>query len=1262
MRVIIVLALLLPSILQAQIPRIKNKKYQGLLWEITGNGLKKPSYLFGTMHVSNKVAFHLADSFYLGIRSADVVALETNPETWQDDMDKYNNALLAAEKTAPSDRESSLSDYLRMSTLRFYKYDKKIEAALQSSPSTINSLLYRSYSNSASDFEEDTYLDLYIYQCGKRWGKKVAGVEDYDESMLLMAEAYRDAYNDKTRKQPAYDREGGFTSDRLQESYRTGNLDWLDSINRYNSTSAAFDEKFLYKRNEIQANSIDSIIRKGFTLFVGVGAAHLPGDRGVIEMLRAKGYKLRAVHMGTRDSEHKGQVEKLRVPVQFKTWHSKDGQFQVDIPGNLFEVGEEAGMQQQQYADMANGSYYMVTRIMTNAWLWNHSASRVLHIVDSLLYENIPGKILSKKEITVNGYNGYDIVNRTRRGDVQRYQIISTPFELMIFKLSGTGDYVTNGDEADRFFGSIRLKNDYAENWLNYSPPYGGFSISLPHKPYTGNDGSWIFDAVDVKNNTQYRVIRTDINNHFFAGQDTFDLGLMEESFAASEFIEKRISRKNMLMQGYPALDAVYKDKAGKILRARYIIQGAHYYTLVARSVKAIPATDKFFQSFRITGFQYSPSVKRADTAMYYTANSPFFPEMDSGVARMPIIKLREVEQEKEIDREGEISRSRILANDSTGEKIYISFKKSDPYISPEKISEEYSEGPGMGFDSVWIVRKRQRHNDAAGFDVQEWQVSDTGSSRVLWFKRWTKGDVRYDISAQIDSLTPASSFLRDFFQSFTPADSMGRTARDADKIALLLKHFSSGDSIARRRAIRGIDNLELDSSHLTAWKNALQSLNWKEKEYLKVKNSFIGKIADIKSHEASDLLVELFHAAGDTLELQNTALETLLRQRTRYSYRQFREILSNEPPIIESSSEQRYFDISLYSAIGAFKRSPGAYASSQNDSFFDELTDSLELTKEIVPDLLPLLNLHEYKKPVMELLTEMIDSNFLRPSDYEAYFNKFLMEARMEYRKQVASVRQRSMEKARKEEEGDGPYTLPYYNDPDNYNSGNIPEYLKLLIPFWNEKQAVPAFINQMLRDGETPLKFEIASILLERNKAVPDSLLDTLARDDKFRYRLYRLLRENKQEKRFPAKYFNHQDLARSQLMMHARYTNVDSIVYLDRLPATEKNKKGFVYFFKYTEEKTSNLWKIATVGLIPTNPKEYEWAESGTDLELMRMFSDSAWPLFGGSDWTELGDTRLLEDEPVRAQLEKQLRKLNVGMRRSGLRFYSDSYSEY
>jgi uncharacterized protein YbaP (TraB family) len=551
-RTVIILLTFLPYFLLAQ-PPVKKKKYPSLLWEISGNGMKKSSYLFGTMHVSSKMAFHLADSFYIGLRNADMVALETNPESWQEDMSKYDLENKDFDNYDFGYRYngylSSPDDYFSISTLRFYRYDKKIERSLYSNPSTINNLLYRSYGNESSDFEEDTYLDMYIYQCGKKWGKKVAGVEKYGESMKLMAEAYRDAAKDKNKKERSFDSEEGYSAGNLQEAYRTGNLDWLDSINRYNSFSSAFDEKFLYRRNEIQASSIDSILKTNQSLFVGVGAAHLPGQRGVIEMLRDKGYTVRPVKMGERDSQHKNLVEKIRVPVVFSTQSVADAMYKVDIPGKFYKFGDEASLDQRQYADMANGSYYMVTRIMTNAWMWGHSQEKVHRVIDSLLYENVPGKIISKTTITKNGYSGIDVTNRTRRGDIQRYNIFITPFEIFIFKMSGTGEYVRMGDEAKKFFGSIQLAPpgpasvtantiQPVTNWKKYSPPYGGFTVSLPHEPYVGNDGSWIYDAEDRTSHTQFRVIRTDIHNYRFAEEDSFDLGLMEESFGSSEFID----------------------------------------------------------------------------------------------------------------------------------------------------------------------------------------------------------------------------------------------------------------------------------------------------------------------------------------------------------------------------------------------------------------------------------------------------------------------------------------------------------------------------------------------------------------------------------------------------------------------------------------------------------------------------------------------------------------------------------------------------
>src|SRR5690349_24386730 len=93
MRSLIAVCFLLISLVsfsqKTKVP-VPPKNYPSLLWEITGKGLNKPSYLFGTMHVSSKMVFHLSDSFYLGIKSADVVALETDMGAWQDDFSRYD--------------------------------------------------------------------------------------------------------------------------------------------------------------------------------------------------------------------------------------------------------------------------------------------------------------------------------------------------------------------------------------------------------------------------------------------------------------------------------------------------------------------------------------------------------------------------------------------------------------------------------------------------------------------------------------------------------------------------------------------------------------------------------------------------------------------------------------------------------------------------------------------------------------------------------------------------------------------------------------------------------------------------------------------------------------------------------------------------------------------------------------------------------------------------------------------------------------------
>src|ERR1700759_4499587 len=204
----------------------KPQKYPSLFWEISGNGLKKPSYLFGTMHVSNKMAFHLSDSFYNAIQSTDMVALELNPENWQKDMVKMD----AAQKELENFYKDNTTQYINESSFKIDDYYDRLKAALTADPQQINSLLYRTFSMQ-QDYEENTYLDLYIYQTGRKFGKLAGGVEDYYQTQKILFEAYAAMAKERMKKTSDGNRDAGYDIDKkIQEAYRRGDLDLLDSL------------------------------------------------------------------------------------------------------------------------------------------------------------------------------------------------------------------------------------------------------------------------------------------------------------------------------------------------------------------------------------------------------------------------------------------------------------------------------------------------------------------------------------------------------------------------------------------------------------------------------------------------------------------------------------------------------------------------------------------------------------------------------------------------------------------------------------------------------------------------------------------------------------------------------------------------------------------------------------------------------------------------------------------------------------------------
>jgi hypothetical protein len=197
------------------------------------------------------------------------------------------------------------------------------------------------------------------------------------------------------------------------------------------------------------------------------------------------------------------------------------------------------------------------------------------------------------------------------------------------------------------------------------------------------------------------------------------------------------------------------------------------------------------------------------------------------------------------------------------------------------------------------------------------------------------------------------------------------------------------------------------------------------------------------------------------------------------------------------------------------------------------------------------------------------------------------------------------------------------------------------------------------MLKSSDKRLKYNTMLLLLEHDKAYPDTMLNYFGSLDDYRYDLYTDLKRLKKFDKFPRLYNNHLDLGKSSLLSSKSYDTPDSVIFVERLPAEYKNKKGFIYFYKYKNKKDDQTWKLATVGLVPEAPGEFEFEDSTAAKIIVSDYTSYLYTNgdYTSYDFTGFTETKIADDEPLAKQLNKALKKLLYARRKSAAEFYDD-----
>ena len=267
-----------------------------LVWKISGNGIKKPSYILGTHH---GCPFTYCDSIPGLMKAFDKVDniigeinmiefAEMSPERMQKmqtmmmmPVDTSLLSLFNEEETAKAN--AWLKDEMGAS----------LEMLSVMKPMTIMvTVQNKILKEMMPEIATMTTIDKYMQTLGQRKGKTIGELETADYQMeLLYGNSLEEQADALLEMIDHGDRKG--LLQQLTNAYKSQNLDTLWKVFQEQMTGYEYDA-IVKVRNLNWEKQMKELLPQQTTLFV-VGAGHLPGEYGMINLLRKAGFKVKPV-------------------------------------------------------------------------------------------------------------------------------------------------------------------------------------------------------------------------------------------------------------------------------------------------------------------------------------------------------------------------------------------------------------------------------------------------------------------------------------------------------------------------------------------------------------------------------------------------------------------------------------------------------------------------------------------------------------------------------------------------------------------------------------------------------------------------------------------------------------------------------------------------------------------------------------------------------------------------------------------------------
>lgn len=270
-------------------PPVKKELEKSLLWKVSGKDLKRPSFIFGTMHAICMDDYFFTESMTNAFESTTQLVLEVDLAHTIPGEEFQENMLLTQGKTLRDffENEDQYNDFA--AKLRVQS-EIDVESFKAFKPFVlISALSMKGFACPTTASYEMNLMDMATQK-----GISIKGLETMDSQLaifdkmsdtdirLLLISSLNDGPKNQTDRQ-------------LIEAYKQQDITALHNMMSESPEIKGHEKELLIDRNVDWVKQLPDMMKEQSS-FVAVGAAHLPGENGVLNLLKKAGYKVEAVN------------------------------------------------------------------------------------------------------------------------------------------------------------------------------------------------------------------------------------------------------------------------------------------------------------------------------------------------------------------------------------------------------------------------------------------------------------------------------------------------------------------------------------------------------------------------------------------------------------------------------------------------------------------------------------------------------------------------------------------------------------------------------------------------------------------------------------------------------------------------------------------------------------------------------------------------------------------------------------------------------